>query len=169
MCVKAIGHTIQNGPHDCIDEFRTALSQKTMDHNPTVRKSLYTVRARNAAAFLPRTGLRTCLPCGALGRRAALRPPFVPQVAGRWMIELRDRYSFWHKLLPILLSGETDEVEEIRDLARESFWKVRVVPLGHPFVAVNRDASLDRVAFPPLRLSMFPRPAGSLRLRMRSG
>jgi hypothetical protein len=41
------------------------------------------------------------------------------------MLELRDRYSFWHKLLPILLSGETDDVEEIRDLARESFWKVR--------------------------------------------
>lgn len=46
------------------------------------------------------------------------------QIAGRWMLDLRDRYSYWHKILPILLSGETDEVEEVRDLARESFWKV---------------------------------------------
>jgi len=47
-------------------------------------------------------------------------------IAGRWMLELRDRYSFWHKIISVLLSGESDDVEEIATLARESFWKVGV-------------------------------------------
>ena len=34
------------------------------------------------------------------------------------------RYSYWHKLLPLLLTGECDEVEEIRVLAVSEFHKV---------------------------------------------
>ncbi|VEN39068.1 unnamed protein product, partial [Callosobruchus maculatus] len=38
----------------------------------------------------------------------------VGQVAARWMLEYRDRYSFFHKTLPLLLTGLNDEVEETR-------------------------------------------------------
>ena len=47
------------------------------------------------------------------------------QIAGRWLVDMRDRYSYWHKIMPLLLPGELDDVEELQELARESFVKVR--------------------------------------------
>ncbi|XP_043289630.1 dynein axonemal assembly factor 5 [Venturia canescens] len=41
----------------------------------------------------------------------------VIEVAGLWLLELRDRYSWWHKLLPLLVTGLHDEVEAIRNRA----------------------------------------------------
>ena len=35
-------------------------------------------------------------------------------VVGSWLLDLPDRYSYFHKLLPLLLSGVTDDVPEIR-------------------------------------------------------
>eukprot|EP00111_Clytia_hemisphaerica_P003015 TCONS_00008591-protein len=37
----------------------------------------------------------------------------VVNVVGRWLLELRDRYSFFSKLLPLLLSGFSDELPDI--------------------------------------------------------
>ena len=39
------------------------------------------------------------------------------EVAGRWLVELKDRYSWWHKLLPLLLTGLHDEIKETREKA----------------------------------------------------
>lgn len=47
----------------------------------------------------------------------------VAQVASRWMLEYRDRYSFFHKLLPLILTGLNDEVEETRAKAHQ-LWVV---------------------------------------------
>jgi dynein assembly factor 5 len=47
-------------------------------------------------------------------------------------VELRDRYSFWHKILPMLLAGETDDVEELRQQAREDFYQVPCPFHGRP-------------------------------------
>lgn len=41
------------------------------------------------------------------------------EVAGRWLLELRDRYSWWHKLIPLLITGLHDEIENIRNRAGE--------------------------------------------------
>ncbi|XP_015188867.1 PREDICTED: dynein assembly factor 5, axonemal isoform X2 [Polistes dominula] len=38
----------------------------------------------------------------------------VVEVAGHWLVELRDRYSWWHKILPLILTGLHDEIETIR-------------------------------------------------------
>ncbi|XP_014470409.1 PREDICTED: dynein assembly factor 5, axonemal [Dinoponera quadriceps] len=38
----------------------------------------------------------------------------VVQVSGRWLAELPDRYSWWHKLLPLIMTGLHDELAEIR-------------------------------------------------------
>jgi dynein assembly factor 5 len=46
------------------------------------------------------------------------------QIAGRWLVDMRDRYSYWHKIMPLLLPGELDDVEELQVLAREAFVKV---------------------------------------------
>ena len=37
----------------------------------------------------------------------------VTRVAGAWLLSLRDRCSFFHKLLPLLLSSLDDEIPEI--------------------------------------------------------
>ncbi|XP_018576048.1 dynein assembly factor 5, axonemal [Anoplophora glabripennis] len=38
----------------------------------------------------------------------------VARIAARWLLEYRDRYSYFHKILPLLLTGLNDEVEETR-------------------------------------------------------
>lgn len=48
----------------------------------------------------------------------------VAQVAARWLLQYRDRYSFFHKILPLLLTGLNDEVEETRAEAAELWEKV---------------------------------------------
>ena len=40
------------------------------------------------------------------------------------MLELRDRYSYFHMLLPLLLTGYTDEIEEIRETTDSLWWDV---------------------------------------------
>ncbi|GAB1864932.1 HEAT repeat-containing protein 2 [Camponotus japonicus] len=38
----------------------------------------------------------------------------VIEVSGYWLTQLPDRYGWWHKLLPLILTGLHDELEEIR-------------------------------------------------------
>lgn len=38
----------------------------------------------------------------------------VTSVVGGWLLNLRDRYSFFHKLIPLLLSSFSDEMPEVR-------------------------------------------------------
>lgn len=37
----------------------------------------------------------------------------VTGVVGGWLLDLRDRYSFFHKLIPLLLSSLEDDIPEI--------------------------------------------------------
>ncbi|KAJ8911640.1 hypothetical protein NQ315_005985 [Exocentrus adspersus] len=38
----------------------------------------------------------------------------VAKIAGRWLLEYRDRYSYFYKILPLILTCLNDDVEEIR-------------------------------------------------------
>lgn len=38
----------------------------------------------------------------------------VTAVVGEWLLHMRDRYSYFHKLIPLLLSSIDDEITEIR-------------------------------------------------------
>lgn len=38
----------------------------------------------------------------------------VTAVVGDWLLHMRDRYSYFHKLIPLLLSSTNDEIPEIR-------------------------------------------------------
>ena len=40
------------------------------------------------------------------------------------MLELRDRYSYFHMMLPLLLTGYTDEIEEIRETTDSLWWDI---------------------------------------------
>ncbi|XP_007941344.1 dynein axonemal assembly factor 5 [Orycteropus afer afer] len=48
----------------------------------------------------------------------------VTSVVGAWLLALRDRYSFFHKLIPLLLSSLDDGLPEIRQLATSLWEKV---------------------------------------------
>lgn len=54
------------------------------------------------------------------------------QTAGQWLMELRDRYSWWHKLIPLLLTGLHDEIESIRNESGR-LW----VAVGEQYIAEN--------------------------------
>ncbi|XP_012266719.2 dynein axonemal assembly factor 5 [Athalia rosae] len=56
----------------------------------------------------------------------------VVQIAGRWLLELRDRYSWWHKLIPLLLTGLHDEIEAIRNSAGK-LWET----VGEQYISEN--------------------------------
>lgn len=43
------------------------------------------------------------------------------EVAGCWLLKLRDRYSWWYKILPLLLTGLHDELKDIREKAAHSW------------------------------------------------
>jgi len=45
----------------------------------------------------------------------------VTQVVGAWLLDLYDRYSYHHKLIPLLLTSITDEMPDIRSQA-EALW-----------------------------------------------
>ncbi|XP_058791450.1 dynein axonemal assembly factor 5 [Phymastichus coffea] len=56
----------------------------------------------------------------------------VVNVAGRWMVDLKDRYSWWHKLLPLLLTGMNDVLPEIREKA-SALW----IAAGEQYITEN--------------------------------
>ncbi|XP_046844839.1 dynein axonemal assembly factor 5-like isoform X2 [Xenia sp. Carnegie-2017] len=45
-------------------------------------------------------------------------------VVGKWLLHLRDRYSYFHKLIPLLLTGLSDEITDIRTNSTDLFSKV---------------------------------------------
>uniref|UniRef100_A0A672RML2 Dynein assembly factor 5, axonemal-like n=1 Tax=Sinocyclocheilus grahami TaxID=75366 RepID=A0A672RML2_SINGR len=63
-------------------------------------------------------------------------------VVGNWLLHLPDRYSYFHKLIPLLLSSLSDEIPEIRSLA-EDLWK----QVGSQWEKENEDDLKDKMDF----------------------
>ncbi|XP_037647643.1 dynein assembly factor 5, axonemal-like isoform X1 [Sebastes umbrosus] len=66
----------------------------------------------------------------------------VTAVVGDWLLHMRDRYSYFHKLIPLLLSGVDDEIPEIRLLAAD-LWK----QVGAQWETENEDEIKDKMDF----------------------
>ncbi|KAE8579491.1 hypothetical protein XENTR_v10024068 [Xenopus tropicalis] len=66
----------------------------------------------------------------------------VTVVVGDWLLQLRDRYSFYHKLIPLLLSSTTDEIPEIRKLALD-YWE----KIGSQWEKENEEDLKDKLDF----------------------
>ncbi|KAK6170739.1 hypothetical protein SNE40_019054 [Patella caerulea] len=64
------------------------------------------------------------------------------KVVGSWLLDLPDRYSFFHKLIPLLLTGMTDEQPEISELA-DSYWH----DTGIKYERENEDDLKDKQDF----------------------
>ncbi|XP_071372525.1 dynein axonemal assembly factor 5-like [Centroberyx affinis] len=63
-------------------------------------------------------------------------------VVGDWLLHMRDRYSYFHKLLPLLLSNIHDEIPEIRLLAAD-LWR----QTGAQWEKENEDDIKDKMDF----------------------
>ena len=61
---------------------------------------------------------------------------------GKWMVDLKDRYSFWHKLLTLMLNGINDEVPEIQKLCTGLFHAA-----GRLWETENEDSIKDMLDF----------------------
>ncbi|KAI4878326.1 hypothetical protein NFI96_024324, partial [Prochilodus magdalenae] len=73
----------------------------------------------------------------------------VTLVIGGWLLHLQDRYSYFHKLIPLLLSSLSDDIPEIRDVAVE-LWR----QVGAQWEKENEDDLKDKLDFllsPPPR------------------
>ncbi|XP_014839107.1 PREDICTED: dynein assembly factor 5, axonemal [Poecilia mexicana] len=66
----------------------------------------------------------------------------VTAVVGDWLLNMRDRYSYFHKLVPLLLSSISDEIPEIRLLAAD-LWK----QAGLQWEKENEDDIKDKMDF----------------------
>ncbi|XP_030591867.1 dynein assembly factor 5, axonemal [Archocentrus centrarchus] len=66
----------------------------------------------------------------------------VTAVVGDWLLHMRDRYSYFHKLIPLLLSSTNDEIPEIRLLAGDLWTRV-----GVQWEKENEDDIKDKMDF----------------------
>lgn len=86
----------------------------------------------------------TCLPH--LAQRifdgATIVRTAVIKLCGTWLLDLPDRYSFWHKLMPLLLSGFSDETIEINELTESLWWDV-----GIKYEKENEEDLKDKLDF----------------------
>ncbi|XP_069124070.1 dynein axonemal assembly factor 5-like [Argopecten irradians] len=66
----------------------------------------------------------------------------VVKVVGTWLLDLPDRYSFHHKLIPLLLTGITDEQPDIQELA-DTLW----YDTGMKYEKENEEELKDKIDF----------------------
>ncbi|XP_076838307.1 dynein axonemal assembly factor 5 [Brachyhypopomus gauderio] len=66
----------------------------------------------------------------------------VTLVVGDWLLHLRDRYSYFHKLVPLLLSSLSDDIPEIKVLAWQ-LWR----QVGSQWEKENEDELKDKMDF----------------------
>ncbi|XP_018423410.1 PREDICTED: dynein assembly factor 5, axonemal [Nanorana parkeri] len=75
----------------------------------------------------------------------------VTTVVGNWLLELRDRYSYFHKLIPLLLSSCGDEIPDIRQIALD-YWK----KIGLQWERENEEDLKDKMDFSDPHPSFYP-------------
>jgi dynein assembly factor 5 len=75
----------------------------------------------------------------------------VVKLCGTWLLELPDRYSFWHKLLPLLLTGFSDESMELKELTESLWWDV-----GMKYQKENEADMKDKLDFLNEALAHYP-------------
>jgi dynein assembly factor 5, axonemal len=65
-----------------------------------------------------------------LAQRLFDQAPMVRQMViklvGTWLLDLPDRYSFFYRLIPLLLTGFIDETNEIKELTEALWWDIGI-------------------------------------------
>jgi dynein assembly factor 5 len=75
----------------------------------------------------------------------------VIKLVGTWLLDLPDRYSFWSKLIPLLLTGFIDEALEVKELTESLWWDV-----GIKYEKENDEELKDKASFLESDLSNYP-------------
>ena len=103
--IEATGAVIQHGTGKNVDDVLSHLAQRLFDDSPQVEfKAMF--EAHCVLLHLPL--LNSAFSVFFQVRKA------VTVVVGDWLLHMRDRYSYFHKLIPLLLSNINDEIPEIR-------------------------------------------------------
>ncbi|XP_063618443.1 dynein axonemal assembly factor 5 [Cydia splendana] len=66
----------------------------------------------------------------------------VTEEVGNWMLNYRDRYSFWHRMIPLLLTSMSDVIENIREIAAK-LW----TDIGLQYMEENEEDLKKRTDF----------------------
>lgn len=79
----------------------------------------------------------------------------VIKVSAKLLMDYRDRYSYFHKILPLILTGLCDEIPETRNLAEELWAKV-----GMQYQNENEKDLKDQIDFTEIikKETKYPRP-----------
>lgn len=75
----------------------------------------------------------------------------VIKLVGSWLLDLPDRYSFHHKLIPLLLTGLIDESPEIKELTESLWWDV-----GIKYEKENEKDLKDKLDFMEREIKNYP-------------
>ncbi|EDV28055.1 uncharacterized protein TRIADDRAFT_53253 [Trichoplax adhaerens] len=75
------------------------------------------------------------------------------EILANWMMNLMDRYSYFHKILPLLLTSQTDELPEIVELGKKLYDKV-----GEQYEKENEEELKDQLDYENPTLSSASRP-----------
>lgn len=75
----------------------------------------------------------------------------VVDVVGTWMLDYVDRYSYFHNLLPILMTGLCDESPPVQESASK-FWE----HIGEKYLEENLEEYKDQVDFPSQMPAHYP-------------
>ncbi|XP_050431028.1 dynein axonemal assembly factor 5 [Adelges cooleyi] len=73
------------------------------------------------------------------------------RVVSNWMLRLPDRYSFFPKLVPLILSAQVDDHKPNREEA-ERFWD----EIGNLYLSENEEKLKDKMDFLPEKLDHYP-------------
>ncbi|XP_071107149.1 dynein axonemal assembly factor 5-like [Haliotis cracherodii] len=75
----------------------------------------------------------------------------VTKVVGGWLLDLPDRYSFHHKLIPLILTSITDEQTDIKELA-DTLW----YDIGMKYERENEEEMKDKIDFAAANPTHYP-------------
>lgn len=75
----------------------------------------------------------------------------VIKLVGTWLLDLPDRYSFHHKLIPLLLTGFIDESPEIKELTESLWWDI-----GIKYEKENEKELKDKLDFMEKEIPNYP-------------
>lgn len=75
----------------------------------------------------------------------------VVRLVATWLLDLPDRYSYQHRLIPLLLTGLVDESIEIKELAESLWWDV-----GVKYERENEQDLKDKADFLAHNLDTYP-------------
>lgn len=114
--IEATGVVIQHGSGKNVDDVLSHLAQRLFDDSPKVQFVFYIcllLLQPISILKIKRVWVKVDFIYSIYLYQLQVRK-MVTAVVGDWLLHMRDRYSYFAKLIPLLLSSINDEIPEIR-------------------------------------------------------